>query len=123
MRTTVALLALASLVHIAAAQQQAPKAPQQALPTVVQPEQLGLTSEEALALQNYQLKKQVLDSRVNEAEKSLLTEYVAKATEILAKHHLTNIIIDKQSFNLLRAPEAKQPAAPAAATPAKPPAK
>lgn len=125
MRTTIALLAFASLVPIVAAQHQAPKAtpaPKQALPTVVQPQALGFTSEEVLEVENYQLKKQLLDQRVTTAEDSLLNEYVAKASAILAKHHLTNIIIDRQSFNLLRTPGLK-PAPPPAAATAKPLAK
>lgn len=125
MRTTIALLAFASLVPIAAAQHQAPKAtpaPKQALPTVVQPQALGFTNEEVLEVENYQLKKQLLDQRVTTAEDSLLNEYVAKASAILAKHHLTNIIIDRQSFNLLRTPGPK-PAPPPAAATAKPLAK
>jgi len=138
MRTTIAILALASVLSVAGAQQQAPKAPPatpqapkappatpQAMPTVVAPQELGLTKEEELEISNYQLKKQVLDQRVQSAEDSLLNEYMSRVSDILAKHHLTNIVIDRQSFNLLRVP-AKQPTAPAAAAPAtkaSPPAK
>lgn len=115
MRTTIALLAISTLVPIAVAQRQAPKTPP-ALPTVVEPQALGFTNEEVLEIQNYQLKKQLLDQRVTTAENSLLNEYVATASAILAKHHLTHIIIDKQSFNLLRTPEPKHTPPPAAAT-------